>query len=252
MSGHSKWKQIKHKKGAADAARGKIFTKLANAITVAAKSGGGDPAMNFKLRLAIDAARAANMPKDNIERAIRRGTGELGGTLLEEVIYEGYGPGGVAIMVRALTDNRNRTISSLRSIFSKNNGSLAESGAVSYLFEQKGLIKIELPGNLTQDQEQELELKIIETGAEDIKEFKKVFEIYTQPQDLEKVKKNIEELGQKIISAELVFEPKTLIKIEDESMAQKVISLMDQLEEHDDVEQAYSNFDISEEILNRI
>ena len=188
------------------------------------------------------------MPKDNIDRAIKRGTGELGGAIPEEVAYEGYGPAGIAVMVKALTDNRNRTVSEVRNIFTKNGGNLGDTGGVAFLFEQNGLIKIDVGATDTD----ELELKFIEAGAEDIIKSDNVLEIYAKPQDLEKMRKLAEAENQKIISAEIVLEPKTLIKIEDESVAKKILNLMEQLEELDDVDTAYSNFDIPEEILNKI
>jgi len=251
MAGHSKWAQIKHKKGITDKARGQLFTKLANAITVAAREGGGNPETNFKLRLAIEKAKAANMPKENIERAIKRGTGALEGIKLEEGIYEGFGPGGAAIIIKVLTDNKNRTIAELRNLFATHGGTLAESGAVSYLFTQRGLIKVELPEDTTQAQEEEIELKIIEAGAEDIKEYENILEVYTNPTELEQIKKRLEELNLKIVGAELVLDPKTTLRITDEKQATQILKLMDALEEHPNVTEVYSNFDIPDEIMNK-
>ncbi len=250
MSGHSKWAGIKHKKAIVDAKRGKEFTKVANMITVAVKQGGGDPKMNFSLRLAMDKAKAVNMPAANVERAIKRGTGELGGVAPEELTYEGYGPAGVAILVEAMTDNRNRTASEVRSIFSKHGGSMAEAGAVSYMFEQKGQINIEQKGQKVD--KDNLELIIIDSGADDFEDSGEEFIVYTKKTDLQNVKEFIESNDAKVTEAEITYIPKNEVKIGDEAVAKKILKLIDALEESEDVTAVHANFDISEEVLERI
>ncbi len=250
MSGHSKWASIKHKKAAVDAKKGKEFTRAANLITIAAKQGGGDPRMNFSLRLAIDKAKAVNMPAANIERSIKRGTGELGGVAPEELIYEGYAPGGIAILIEAMTDNRNRTASEIRSTFSKYGGNMADAGSVAYLFEQKGQITILTKGQkLPKD---EIELIILDSGAEDFEDDGEMITIYTGSTDLQKAKEGLEAAGVIIDSAELIYKPKTEIKISDEATAAKILKLIDFIEESDDVTNVYANFDISEEVLSKL
>lgn len=244
MSGHSKWHSIKHKKGAADAKRGKIFTKMAAEIAVAAQ-GGADPDMNFKLRLAIQKAKAANVPAANIERAIARGSGQGDGAKLEELTYEGYGPAGVAIMVKALTDNRNRTGAEVKSTFSKHGGNLGAPGSVAYMFEQKGVIACK-PG-LDSD---ELSLLAIEAGADDIDDSGEQLVIYTGPNSLEKVR---DALGEdNVESAEVKQEPSQTVMIEDASKAKTILNLMEALDDLDDVVDVTSNFDIPQELINSI
>ncbi len=249
MSGHSKWHSIKHKKGAADARRGKIFTRHAKLITIAAQQGGGDPEMNPGLRLAVEKAKAENMPNDNIARAIKRGTGELkDGAVIMEINYEGYGPKGIAIMISCLTDNKNRTVASVRSILTKHGGSMGESGCVGWMFHKKGVLSVDLTGK---DQE-EIELFAIDAGAEDVSLEDNVLEITTAPDDFEAVKKNLEENGVEFISADLALIPENTIAIENEDDAKKVLKLIDLLEEDEDVNEIFSNFDIPSEILEKL
>ncbi len=248
MAGHSHWAQIKRKKAAQDAKRGKLFTKLIREIMVAARLGGGDPSANPRLRAAIQAAKAANMPKENIERAIRKGTGQEPGTTWEEAVYEGYGPGGVAVLIKSVTDNKRRTVSELRHIFSKCGGNLAEPGAVSWIFEQKGLIVVARNGT---DEEKLLETAL-EAGAEDVREYESEFEIITTPQELEEVKKALEEAGFPIQSARVTMVPKTTVRLEEEKTVQQMLRLMETLEDHDDVQQVYANFDIPDELMERV
>ncbi len=248
MAGHSHWAQIKRKKAAQDAKRGKLFTKLIREIMVAARLGGGDPSANPRLRAAIQAAKAANMPKENIERAIRKGTGQEPGTTWEEAVYEGYGPGGVAVLIKSVTDNKRRTVSELRHIFSKCGGNLAEPGAVSWIFEQKGLIVVTRNGT---DEEKLLEIAL-EAGAEDVREYESEFEIITTPQELEEVKKALEEAGFPIQSARVTMVPKTTVRLEEEKTVQQMLRLMETLEDHDDVQQVYANFDIPDELMERV
>ena len=244
MSGHSRWSQIKHKKAITDAKRGKIFTLLGNAITLAAREG-GDPASNFKLKAAIEKARAENMPMQNIDRAIKRGTGELLGAAISENTYEAFGPSGTALLIKTISDNKNRTISEIRNILTRFGGKLA-SGGVSHLFETKGIIKIE-----TRDRDrEELELAAIDAGVEDIEEQDNTLTIYTKPQDLFTIKNNLEKQGIKIERAELSLEPKALVKIDDEKKADAIVKLMSALEESDDVSSVYANFDIPDELIN--
>jgi YebC/PmpR family DNA-binding regulatory protein len=243
MSGHSKWAGIKHQKGIADARRGQAFTKLANLITVAAKQGGGEPEMNFRLRLAIQKAKAANMPMANIERSIKRGTGELAGAQMEEVTYEGYGPGGVAVMVEAATDNRNRAASEIRNAFSKHGGRLGESGSVAYQFDQKGVIALKSPDLETAT------LAAIEAGADDIEEEDGGLLVYTAPGQLESVRANLAADGYDIESAELSRIPKTTVAVSDPKTAATLMKLMHALEDLDDVSATAANFDIPPELM---
>ncbi|OGW75592.1 MAG: transcriptional regulator [Omnitrophica bacterium RBG_13_46_9] len=247
MSGHSKWASIKHKKGALDAKRGKIFTKLIREITVAARQSGGKPEANPRLRLAIQRAKDSNMPADNIERGIKKGTGELEGVNYEEVFYEGYGPGGVAIMVDVLTDNKNRTTSEVRNIFSKRGGNMAGSGSVSWMFEKKGYIVI----NKTAIEEDRLMSIILEAGAEDMKSEETTYAITTQPADLDSVKKAIEDNKIAVESAEVTKVPKSTIRVVGED-AKKLLVLVDELEDNDDVQNVYGNFDIPDDILKEM
>jgi YebC/PmpR family DNA-binding regulatory protein len=246
MSGHNKWSTIKHKKGAADAKRGKIFTKLIKEITVAAKIGGADPGGNPRLRTAIDKAKAENMPKDNVERAIKKGAGGLEGTTYEETTYEGYGPGGVAVLVEVMTDNRNRTVSDVRSIFSKCNGNMGESGCVSWLFDKKGLIVF--PKGVDFDKLFEAAL---EAGADDVSDEEDQIEVMTDPASFIEVREALEKAGFKYDSAEVTMIPQTMVKLEGKQ-AESMLKLMDRLEDNDDVQNVYANFDISQEEMERM
>ncbi|MCM8770940.1 MAG: YebC/PmpR family DNA-binding transcriptional regulator [Candidatus Omnitrophica bacterium] len=248
MSGHSKWAGIKHKKALMDAKKGTLYTKIIKEITVAAREGGGNPDTNPRLRAAIAKAKEANMPSDNVKNAIKRGTGELPGVVYETVIYEGYGPGGVAIMVEALTDNKNRASAEIRNIFSKNNGNLAGAGSVSWMFSKKGYILIDK----SSVKEDELMNIALEAGAEDIKsDDPKNYEIYTAPQDFEKVKSALQAKNIPLQVAEISMIPSSTIKIVGPD-AKKVLGLVEALEDHDDVQQVYSNFDIPDEILEQV
>ncbi|MGD8787373.1 MAG: YebC/PmpR family DNA-binding transcriptional regulator [Phycisphaerales bacterium] len=248
MSGHSHWAGIKYKKAVIDAKRGKIWSKVSRMIIVAAKSGGGDPSSNLPLRYAIDKAKAANMPKDTIEKAIKKGTGELEGVSFEEVLYEGYGPNGVAIMVEALTDNRNRTTPEVKRIFEKNGGSMGNSGCVNWMFSKKGLITV---GTASINEEQLLEIAL-GAGADDMQIVGDVFEITCDPGAYEELKRALQEKEIATEVAEISMVPQNTIAINDEQTAKKIISLMEAIEDHDDVQNAYSNFDINEEIMARI
>lgn len=242
MSGHSKWSQIKRQKGAADIKRGAVFSKLTNAIILAAKNG-GDPNANFALKMAIEKARAASMPKENIDRAIKRGTGELGVAKIEEVLYEGIGPAGIGILIEAATDNRNRTNSEVKNILSSYGGKITGSGAVTYQFERMGKFLIDLGGK----NREELELQVIDAGASDFEEQEDVLAIYTKPNELEIVKKAIESQGIEIKEPALTWEPKSTILISDKNEAQKILKLMEAIDSMDEVTAVYSNFDIKAE-----
>ena len=244
MSGHSKWSSIKHKKGAADAKRGKIFSKLIKEITVAARMGGGDADGNPRLRTAIAAAKAENMPKDNITRAIKKGAGEIEGVSYEESSYEGYGPGGVAVLVDCLTDNKNRAVAEVKHQFERHGGNLGEPGCVAWIFEQKGLIVLEKD---KVDEEQLLELAL-EAGAEDVEEGESEFDVITDPSEFETVKKAIDDAGMPHTLAEVTMIPKNTVKVEGKK-AQQMLNLMQGLEDNDDVSHVYANFDISDEVL---
>lgn len=249
MSGHSKWSSIKHKKGAADAKRGQLFTKLTRALIVAAKDGGADPASNLALQNAIDKARAASMPKDNIERAIARGAGTgADAATYEHISYEGYGPAGVAVYVDVLTDNRNRTAGEVRHIFARADGNLAESGAVAWLFERKGVILVDAASV----DEDELVLAAADAGADDVTEEGSSFEVTCAPEDLHAVRAALEAAGIQITEAESTMLPKTTVAIEDEATAKKILRLIDALEENDDVQDVYANFDIPEQVLEAV
>ena len=249
MSGHSKWSSIKHKKGAADAKRGQLFTKLTRALIVAAKDGGPDPAANLALQNAIEKARAASMPKDNIERAIARGSGTgADAAAYEHISYEGYGPGGVAVYVDVLTDNRNRTAGEVRHVFARHDGNLAESGAVAWLFERKGVVLVDRDSA----DEDELTLAAADAGAEDVAEEGSSFEVICAPEDLQGVREALEASGISVTDAEVTMLPKTTVSIEDESVARKVLKLIDGLEENDDVQDVYANFDIPELVLEAV
>ena len=249
MSGHSKWSTIKHKKGAEDKKRGKLFTKLSRAIIVAAKEGGPDPAANASLAAAIAKARSYSMPKDNIDRAIARGSGaDADAEAFEQVVYEGYGPNGVAVIVEALTDNRNRTAADVRSAFTKNDGNLGESGSVAWLFERKGVILVDGEGA----DEDDLTLAAAEGGADDVELDGSSFRVTTGAESLRAVREAIEEAGMEVESAELTMVPKTTVSLEDESAARKTLRLIDALEESDDVQEVYSNFDIPERVMEAV
>ncbi len=241
MSGHSKWSTIKHKKAKNDAQRGKIFTRLAKEIIVAARQGGGDPELNFRLKNAIQKAKEANIPNDNIIRAIQRGTGELGGESYDEIIYEGYGPGGAAIMIEAMTDNRNRTAGEIRHLFSRNGGNLGETGCVAWMFEEKGIIIIEQTGN--DWHEDDLMLLALDAGADDFKAEDDAFEVISAPGDLQTIKEALEKAGVKIALAEVTMIPQTTVELEGKE-AEQILRLMELLEEHDDVQNVHTNFEI--------
>jgi YebC/PmpR family DNA-binding regulatory protein len=246
MSGHSKWSSIKHKKGAADAKRGKLFSKLSRAIIVAAKEGGPDPAGNLALQNAIEKARSYSMPKDNIERAVARGSGaDADAQAFETVVYEGYGPGGVAVIVEALTDNRNRTASEVRHAFDKNDGNLGTTGAVAWLFERRAIVLVAAEGV----DEDELTLAAADGGADDVSLDGSTYEIVASPEALTPVREAIEAAGFTVESAELALAPKTTVEVEDASTAKKIVRLIDQLEESDDVQEVYANFDIPERVM---
>ncbi len=243
MAGHSKWATIKRKKAKVDAQRGKVFTRLAKEIIVAARLGGGDPENNIRLKTAIQKAKEANIPNENIMRAIQRGTGELSGSSYEEITYEGYGPGGVAVLIESMTDNRNRTAGEIRHIFSRNGGSLGETGCVSWMFQEKGIVVIEKDGS--EPGEDDLMLLAIDSGADDFKVEEDSYEISTEPGDLQILKEVLEKEGIKIALAEVTMVPQNTIKLEGEK-AEQVMRLMDILEEHDDVQNAYANFEIED------
>lgn len=247
MSGHSKWHTIKHKKGALDAKRGKLFTKLIKEITVAARAGGsGDPATNARLRKAISDAKAANMPNDTIDRATKRGTGELDGVNYEEISYEGYGPGGVAVMIEVMTDNRNRTVSEVRHIFSKNGGNLGESGSVAWMFNRKGQIIVDAT---LKGEDQMLELAL-EAGAEDMVSDGDTYQILTAPDDFHAVLEGIKKSGIEPLSAEVTMVPQNTIKLEG-AAANQMIKLYDALDDHDDVQSVSSNFEMDDDLLEQ-
>jgi YebC/PmpR family DNA-binding regulatory protein len=249
MSGHSKWSSIKHKKGAADAKRGKLFSKLSRAIIVAAREGGADPDGNASLATAIQKARDASMPKDNIERAIARGAGTASeGDVYETVTYEGYGPEGVAVFVEALTDNRNRTAAEVRHVFAKHEGNLGTSGAVAWLFERKGVLIVPADGV----DEETLMLVAADGGAEDIELDGTSFQVISAPDDLAAVRAALDDAGIAYDSADLTMLPKTTVSVEDEGAAKKLVRLMDALEDNDDIQAVYANFDIPEGILERV
>ncbi len=247
MSGHSKWAQIKRQKGANDVKRGAMFTKMGREIAVAARAGGADPDGNFRLRLAIERARAVNMPADTIKRAIEKAAGAGEGEQFEEIVYEGYGPGGVAILVEAATDNRNRTAADVRSIFTKAGGQLAGSGSVAWQFEQRGVITL-APG---QGDPEQLELSAIDAGADDVDSTADQVEVYTKPTDLEAVRKTLEKAGVKIETAELSMTPKNTIELE-EGKARQALRLVELLEDHDDVQRVTANFEIPEALLAEV
>ena len=245
MSGHSKWHNIRLRKGKQDAARGKLFTKIAREIIVAAKEGGGNIDSNLALRLAVQKARDNSMPQDNIKRAIQRGTGEIEGASYEEVTYEGYAPGGVAVLVSCLTDNRNRTVAELRNIFTKTGGNLGESGCVSWMFDARGLVQIQADAS----DEDSVMMATMDAGAEDIKVEGDTIEVLCQPEDLPKVRDAVAEAEIEYVSSEVTQLPKSTVRIDDSKEASRVLRLLDALDDNDDVKQAYANFDIPDEIM---
>jgi YebC/PmpR family DNA-binding regulatory protein len=248
MSGHSKWSTIKRKKGAIDATRGKMFTRLIKEITVAARSGGGDPDGNPRLRSAIMTAKKENMPKDNIARAIKKGTGEIAGEVYEEILYEGYGPGGVAVLVDCMTDNRNRTVADIRHYFAKSNGNLGESGCVAWMFDKKGLIQIDKKG-ITEETLLEIAL---EAGAEDVVEEENEFQIITAPENFNDVQEALEKGGVKILGASVSMIPKNTVEVTEEKPAKALLKLLESLEDHDDVQNVHANFDIDDELMEKL
>jgi YebC/PmpR family DNA-binding regulatory protein len=245
MSGHSKWHNIRLRKGKQDAVRSKLFTKIAREIIVAAREGGGDPDSNLRLKQAVQKGRENSMPTDNIKRAIQRGSGEVDGASYEEIPYEGYGPGGVAVLVACLTDNRNRTVAELRNIFSKCGGNLGESGCVAWMFEQTGLI--EIPADKTD--EDTVMMATMDAGAEDIRVEGDTIEVLCQPGDLARVRDALTEAGIAFANAEVTMLPKSTVKIEDSKEASQILRLLDALDDNDDVQQAYANFDIPDELM---
>lgn len=248
MSGHSKWANIKHRKAAQDAKKGREFQKHVRAIMVAAREGGGDPATNVRLKAAIDRAKSVNLPSDSIEKAIKKGTGDIEGVRYEEVVYEGYGSGGVAVLVETLTDNRNRTASEIRHLFSKNGGSLGEAGCVSWLFERKGILFVRGEGV----DEDELLSACLESGAEDLVKEEEGFTVMTKPSVLSDVREKLQVLGYTVEKAELDMIPKNYVKVESREDAARILRFMDALEDHDDVQNVYSNFDIDDEMIEEI
>lgn len=248
MSGHSKWSTIKRKKGALDAKRGKIFTKLIKEIMVAARMGGGDIDGNPRLRSAVNAAKAENMPKDNIERAIKKGSGELGGAVYDEILYEGYGPGGVAVLVETMTDNKNRTVADIRHFFAKNNGNLGENGCVGWMFDKRGVISVDAAGV---DEEKLMELAL-EAGAEDVVNEDGSFQIYTAPEDFNAVVEQLEKSKVTMSEASILMVPKNTIAVTEEKTASNLLRLLESLEDHDDVQKVHANFDIPDEIMEKL
>ena len=247
MSGHSKWHSIKHKKGAADAKRGKLFAVLIRQIEIAARSGGGDPTSNATLRSMVQKARDNSLPVDTIQRAIKRGTGEEAGVIYEQVSYEGYAASGVAVIVQALSDNRNRTSAEIKNIFSRNGGSFAEPGAVSWQFERKGVVLVDKAAD-----EDELTLAAADAGAEDVQDLGDSWQVTTPPTELHAVRTAIEDAGIKVKSSDLTMIPTTSVALEQEDKAKSVLRLMDALEDHDDVEAVYANFDIPDSVLEAV
>ncbi|MCF8055428.1 MAG: YebC/PmpR family DNA-binding transcriptional regulator [Desulfocapsa sp.] len=245
MAGHSKWANIKHRKGAVDAKRGKIFTRLIKEITVAARMGGGDPDGNPRLRSAVATARAENMPKDNIIRAIKKGTGELEGEVYDEILYEGYGPGGVAVLVECMTDNRNRTVADIRHYFAKSNGNLGESGCVAYMFDKKGMMLVD-KSSISEEKLMEL---AIEAGADDVLEEEDHFQVVTAPGDFDEVREELEKAGVEFVEASLTMVPQTTIEVTEEKPAKALLKLLENLEGHEDVQNVHANFDIDDDLM---
>ena len=251
MSGHSKWANIKHKKASVDAQKGKIFTKLGREIIVAARLGGADPNANFRLKIAVQKAKSANMPTENIQRAIQRGAVGLDGSNYEEILYEGYGPGGVAVMMEIMTDNRNRTAGEIRHVFSKNGGNLGETGCVSWMFKRQGQLIINREETEEQD-EDEVMLLALDAGAEDVRSDDETFQILTDPDNFELVKNNLEQTGFKFDEAGITMIPQTTVAVADQEQAIKLLRLIDLLDDHDDVQEVYANFDIDDSILENL
>jgi YebC/PmpR family DNA-binding regulatory protein len=248
MSGHSKWSTIKRKKGAIDAKRGQIFTRLIKEITVAARSGGGDPEGNSRLRAAINTAKTENMPKENIARAIKKGTGEIAGEVYEEILYEGYGPGGVAVLVDCMTDNRNRTVADIRHYFAKSGGNLGEFGCVSWMFDKKGLIQIDK----SLIAEEKLMDMALEAGAEDVVEEETEYQVLTSPEDFDTVRTALEEAGLTFLEASITRIPQNTVEVTDEKNARSLMKLLENLEDHDDVQNVNANFDIDDDLMEQI
>ncbi len=248
MSGHSKWSTIKHKKGATDAKRGRIFTRLIKEITVAARMGGGDPDGNPRLRAAITSAKTENMPKDNIVRAIKKGTGEIEGAVYDEIMYEGYGPAGVAVLVECMTDNRNRTVADVRHFFAKNNGNLGASGCVAWMFDKKGLLQIEKAG-LSEEQLMDMAL---EAGAEDVVEEDEEFQVITAPEAFDAVYAALEGNKVKFIEAAITMIPQNSVAVTEEKAAISLLKLLESLEDHDDVQKVHANFDIDSDLMEKL
>ncbi len=248
MSGHSKWSTIKRKKGANDAKRGKIFTKLIKEITVAAKMGGGDPDANPRLRTAILSAKSENMPKDNIERAIKKGTGGLEGVNYEEILYEGYGPGGVAVLVETMTDNKNRTVADVRHFFAKSGGNLGESGCVAWMFDKKGVIVVDKE---TISEEDLLDIAL-EAGAEDVVEEDTTFQVVAAPEDFNEVVENLDKAELKYVEASLQMVPRNTVDVTEEKTARSLLKLLENLEDHDDVQKVHANFDIDDTLMEAL
>ncbi|WP_448873989.1 YebC/PmpR family DNA-binding transcriptional regulator [Desulfobulbus propionicus] len=248
MSGHSKWSTIKRKKGANDAKRGKIFTKLIKEITIAAKMGGGDPEGNPRLRSAITVAKSENMPKDNIDRAIKKGTGDLDGAVYEEILYEGYGPGGVAVLVETMTDNKNRTVADIRHYFAKSGGNLGESGCVAWMFDKKGTLSVDKQGI----SEEELMDLALEAGAEDVVDDDESFQVITAPEAFNDVVEQLEKANVKFTEATISMIAKNTIDVSEEKTARSLLRLLDNLEDHDDVQKVHANFDIADELMEQL
>lgn len=247
MSGHSRWAQIKRKKGKTDVQRGKLFSKILREITVAARNGGGDPKINVRLKSAMESARAANMPQENIKRAIQKGTGELPGESYEEIVYEGFAPGGVAVMVRVLTDNRNRTGSEVRHVFEKQGGHTGAAGSVAWMFERRGLIRVDAE----KIGEDDLLAQALEAGATDMRRVEKVFEIVTTPAEMDAARAALEKAGVPVVEGEVTFVPQSNVRVEGRD-AHQVLRLVEALEELDDVQTVYANYDIPDEVLEAI
>jgi YebC/PmpR family DNA-binding regulatory protein len=247
MSGHSRWSQIKRKKGKTDVQRGKLFSKILREITVAARNGGGDPKVNMRLKAAVESAKAANMPQDNVKRAIQKGTGELPGESYEEIVYEGYAPGGVAVMVRVLTDNRNRTGPEIRHTFEKLGGHMGASGAVAWMFERKGIIQVDAE----KIGEDELLAQALDAGATDMRRVEKVFEITTTPAEMDAVRGALEKKRVPVLQAEVTFVPQSTVRVEGKE-APTVLRLIEALEELDDVQNVYANYDIPDDVIEAI
>ena len=248
MSGHSKWANIKRRKGAVDAKRGKIFTLLIKEITVAARMGGGDIEGNPRLRSAVTTAKAENMPKDNITRAIKKGTGEIAGEIYEEILYEGYGPGGVAVLVECMTDNRNRTVADVRHYFAKSNGNLGENGCVAWMFEKKGQIQVDKK-TISEDRLMDMAL---EAGAEDVVEDENEFQVLTAPESFDAVKHALTQSGLTILDSSVSMIPKNTVEVTEETVARALMKLLENLEDHDDVQNVFANFDIDDDLVDRV